>query len=144
MDLTSHQCLCADGQQSQFLLHSSLPGSLRKGGQTLKNIHTRVHMPAEVTDMSGTWQGGPPFPLWFRLLLSDLVCLPLLLTIDSSWHPLGTAFSCHFSCCSPPAVYKSLWHESIKKIMVFLYTTFYSFMLWTSQIISPSVVSIIA
>lgn len=57
---------------------------------------------ASWTDWSGTRQGSPHLPLWFRLVLSGFICLLLLLPIDSSWHPLGTASSCLSVCCPPP------------------------------------------
>lgn len=52
-------------------------------------------MPAEVTDRYGTRQGSPHLPLCFTLLLCGLTCLPLFLPFDSSWHSLGTPWSCH-------------------------------------------------
>lgn len=114
------------------LLPTRQPKKIPNGSWTLKSIHTReVHMPDEVTDRPGARQEGSPLPLWFKLLLSSLICLLLLLPIYSSWHPPGTAHSCHYICCPPPEACKSLWHDSIRKIMVFLCTAIYSFMLWT-------------
>lgn len=52
-------------------------------------------MPGEVTDRSGTRQAGSYLFLCFRLLLSSLISLLFVLPIGSSWHPLGTAYSCH-------------------------------------------------
>lgn len=107
------------------LLPTRQPQKCPNGGQILKNIQTRgVHMPAAVTGKYGTQQRGPHLPLWFKLLLSGLICLLLFLSIDSSWHPQGTAYPCHSICHPPPAALKSLWHESIRWLWYFLMQQF--------------------
>lgn len=134
--------VCLGNCHSLILSHKAA-SEKSKRVQALKNIHTRgVHIRPEVTSRSSTRLGGPHLS-WFRLLLSSLIGLLFHLPIDFSWYPLGIACFCHSICCPSPASCKSLWHESMKKIMALLYAGNDPSVLWTCWIISPSLLSII-